>query len=234
MILSYERGEIADTVEFDVTLRESFPATADVPTRPVEAGADVADHVVPGAQQFSATVVVTDTPIVQPVTQMYGVVGTLEQQEIALGALSQMRRGANASSGAGAEYERASASGQITTLQWSEPFSRVERVIEVLDTIRREGLRCTVYTAIREFDDLYIVRVSPVRTRTKSVEIGLELVQVRVAQSQTVQLPEPEEPRARPGRDVGRQRTTEVADAVTQDRARSALSAVVDAIAGGA
>ena len=234
MILSYERGDTVDTVEFDATLRESFPATADVPTRPVEAGADIADHVVPGAQQFSATVVVSDTPVIAPVTQMYGVVGTVEQQEIALGAISQMRRGANASTGAAAEYERGNATARIATLRWSEPFSRVERVLDVLDTIRREGLRCSVFTTIREFDDLYVTRVSPVRTQTKSIEITLDLVQIRVAESQTVELPEPEEPRARPARDVGRQRTNEVTDEVTQERARSALVAVAEALGGGA
>lgn len=231
MILSYERAEVVDTVEFDVTLRETWTAEADVPTRPVESGADVADHVVPGAQRFSAVVVVTDTPIVAPATQMYGVVGTVEQQEIALGSLPRMRRGASGSTPA--EYERASTSARVSTLRWSERFSRVERVLEVLDTIRREALRCTVITTVREAGDLYITRVHAPRSATKSIEITLDFVQVRVAESATVDVPEPEEPRARPQVDAGRQRTTEVTDAVTRERATSALAAIA-AAAGGA
>jgi hypothetical protein len=234
MILSYERGDIVDTVEFDVTLRETFSAEADVPTRPVEAGADIADHVVPGPQRFSCTVVVSDTPVIQPATQMYGVVGTVEQQEIALGAIPRMRRGARGDNGGtAAEYERASASARVSTLQWSEAFSRVERVLDLLDTIRREALRCTAITTVREVADLFITRINAPRVLTKSIELTLEFVQVRVAESRTVDVPEPEEPRARPLSNAGRQRTTEVTDAVTQERATSALLALVQQ-AGGA
>lgn len=231
MILSYERDEIVDTIVFDVTLRESFEAAADVPTRPVERGADVADHVVPGARRFSAVVVVSDTPLVTPSTQMYGVVGTVEQQEIALGAVARMTKGADGR-GAAAEYDRASASAAVSTLRWSESFSRVERVLELLDRIRREALRCSVSTAVSELDELYLTRISAPRTRDRSIELTLDFVQVTLAESQVVDVPEPEEPRARPGVDAGRQRTTEVTDTVTQDRARSALAAVADFLGG--
>lgn len=231
MILSYERGDIVDTIEWDATIRETFSADADVPTRPVESGADIADHVVPGPQRFSCTVVVSDTPVTQPVTQMYGVVGTVEQQEIALGAVPRMRRGARGESGTAAEYERASVSARVSTLRWSESFSRVERVLDLLDTIRREALRCTAMTTVREVGDLYITRVNAPRALTKSIEITIEFTQVRVAESRTVDVPEPEEPRARRQVDAGRQRTADVADTVTQERATSALLAIVSGAA---
>lgn len=227
MILSYERDGVVDTIGWDVTLRETFTADADVPTRPVEAGADIADHVVPGPERFSCTVVVSDTPIVQPSTQMYGVVGTIEQQEIALGAVPRMRRGARGEGGTAAEYDRASASARVSTLQWSESFSRVERVLDLLQTIRREALPCTAITTVREVGDLYITRISAPRVLTKSIEISIDFTQVRVAESRTVDVPEPDEPRARPQVDAGRQRMAEVTDTVTQERATSALLAIV-------
>jgi len=231
MELLFERDSQVDLVQFDVTLRENFGAGATVPTRPVEAGADIADHVVPGSQKFSAVVVITDTPVVVPGTQMYGVTGQVESVDVSLGARGRMKKGADATKGKAAEYDSVNDSAKLSTLRFSESFSRVERVLALLDTIRREALRCTVLTTIGEIDDVYITGVSTPRTRTKGVEVTIDLVQVRTAQSQLVDAPEPEEPRARPGRDAGRQRTTEP-DAATQERGTSALLAVATALGG--
>jgi len=229
MELLFERGDQVELVQFDATLRESFGAGATIPTRPVEAGADVADHVVPGAQKFSAVVVITDTPLVVPGTQMYGVTGQVESVSLKLGGRPRMTKGANATKGTAAEYDSATDTAQVSTLHFSESFSRVERVLAVLETVRVEALRCTVLTTIRELDDVYLTSISTPRTRTKGVEVTLDFTQVRVAESQVVDLPEPEEPRARAGRDAGRQRTTEP-DAVTEERGTSALLAVATAL----
>lgn len=227
MILAFDNGSEVDTIDFDATLSERWDAKNSVTRRAVEQGADVADHVVIGAVDFSCVVVVSDTPITVPATQMYGITGQVRERDIDIGSVRKMRKGADAAKGTAAEYDVNSGTARIATLEFSEPFSRVERVGALLEQIRVNAWPCTVLTTTREDDDMQLATVSAPRSRGSSVEFSLTFTQVRTADSETVTVPDPVEPRARPSTEAGRQKLATVNDAPTQTSALSALAGML-------
>lgn len=224
MILAFDNGSEVDTIDFDATMSERWDAKNSVTRRPVEQGADVADHVVVGAVDFSCVVVVSDTPITVPTTQMYGVTGQVREREVDIGSVRKMRKGADAAKGTAAEYDVNSGTVRIATLEFSEAFSRVERIGALLEQIRKSAFSCTVLTTTREEDNMQLATISAPRTRGSSVEFSLTFTQIRTADSETVSVPEPAEPRARASTEAGRQKLAAVTDAPTQASALSALA----------
>lgn len=200
-------------IAFDATTRETHESTATATEHPVELGVDVTDHVRKDLDTLELQVVVSNTPVRAAATQMDGVAGLTGSVEI-VNAL-------------GLELAKAQ------VLIFSGEFDRTRAVYEELTRIQREGIIVGVITSLREYENMVILRVSPIRTATdgNSLVATVSLREIRVVESEIVEAPVPEEPRGRVQRSRGRNGTDE-GDENQNSRNQSWLAQGADVIRG--
>lgn len=199
-----------EAIAFDATLREVHNAGATVTAHTVESGASVADHVRPSAIKASFDCFVSDSPSEVPVTQMYGATGRVRAASLDGGKMPELETPAQ--KGRAARYVDRSVKATANVLQFDAEFSRVGRVYEQIDRLRRDATIVTATTLLDTLDNMVITNVSAPQTAKdgNGIVFGLELEQIRFAESQIVDVPEPDEPRGRPPVDDGAAATTEL------------------------
>lgn len=201
-------GEL-EVISFDATLREEHTATATVTQYPVEGGADAADHVVPSVVKKMFECFVSDSPSEVPLSHMFGVRGTLESVTLDGGTRKRMTRGATPTSAAEYEDEAIKVTAQV--LKFDGPFARRERVFEELERLRKERVLLTSITTLDTVENVVIsaLSFSLDSKEGEGVTFRLELTQITFAETQIVDVPDPEQPRARRPRDAGATTTSE-------------------------
>lgn len=198
-----------EAIAFDATLREVHSAGATVTEHAVERGANVADHVKPSVRKATFECFVSDSPVEVPVTQMFGVSGSVQSVSLDGGTLPELARAASRATAA--EYERRSVKATASVLQFDGDFARRERVYEQLERLRASATILSATTILAQLDDVVISNLSaPVAAEDgDGITFTLELTAVRFAETQLVEVPDPEEPRGRPSADAGATSTTE-------------------------
>jgi hypothetical protein len=196
-------------IVFDATPREVHSSGATVTEHALETGANIADHVRPSVLKTSFECFVSDSPVEVPVTQMYGVSGSVRAASLEAGTLPELTKGASGAKPA--TYEQRSVKATATVLQFDGEFSRVGRVYEQLDRLRKDATLLTATTLLDSLENMVITSLSAPQTAKDGdgITFGLELTQVRFAESQIVEVPDPEEPRARRSTEGGAAATTE-------------------------
>lgn len=217
-------------VAFDATVREVHQGGATVTEHPVERGVDVADHVRPAVDRLSVEAMVTNAPLETPGSQTDGATGAVEGVELDLpgraGFGAQLAKG-GASAQAAERIEEAQGQG-VNVLRFSQPFDRPRAVYDELRRLKDAGQLLSVVTGLREYDSMVIVAMSAPREEAReAISFTLDLVQVRLAESQIVDAPLPRELRGQPESNRGSQPAEEASQA-TEERT-SLLYSILEA-----
>lgn len=171
------------SVAFDAVTSITVEGTSVLTEHAVESGAPISDHKRANPRRITIEAVVSNTPIDRPPASGYGEASTVEV------------RTTKPDDGSGNVQEFLTA------------FDRIQDVIDTLDRLRLEATAVTLSTGRRTFEAVQIVSVSEPR----EVEDGdtqrftIEIQEVRIAQSRTVDAPRPREPRGARERDRGGQ-----------------------------
>jgi hypothetical protein len=220
----------------DVSVREGHDIAADVTEHPVEAGANVADHIRPQPATITIEGMVTNHPIQLPGGAHHeGAKVSAAPIEIQ-GEKSLGRAGlipgadqANAILGVVKIDLRSRRTFSATPLHFTRPFDRVTAVHKALLNLFETRQLVTVVTALTTYQNvaltnLHVERSGPGgRHRLEFQATGRVL---RVVNSQTVELPAPVSPRALPKLSAGAQATTPITTSPPID-ARSLLAKIV-------
>lgn len=209
MILIWETpsGEL-ESIEFDATLRETHSSAATITQHAVESGAAISDHVRPTNVHASFECFVSDSPTQMPLSQMYGVRGSIQAVNLEAGNARELVRGAHRSQEA--EYEDRAIRATANVLKFDGEFSRVGRVYEQLERLRKDATILTASTLLDTLENVVITNLSAPQTAADGdgITFTIELEQIRLAETQFVEVPDPVEPRARPPVDDGATTTT--------------------------
>jgi len=153
-------------LEFDAVTREEHAGEADLPEHVVESGASLNDHKRAKNRTIDITGIVSNTPLDFPPR-----------------------------SGFASQSISTSTVGGVIT--FSEDFNRVQDVAETIERLRVEPIDLTVETAIATYDNVQLAGYSIPRADPEdAAEFSLKFVQIRRAETQTVEAPLPREPRA--------------------------------------
>lgn len=215
LIWTNDAGEL-EVIAFDATLREEHTASATVTQYPVEGGADAADHVVPSVAKAVFDCFVSDSPSEVPLSHTYGVRGTVQGRELEAGTQRDAVRGAVKTTAA--EYERRAikATAQVLTFEGGT-LARRERIFEELERHRTGKTLLTAITQLRELDQVVITNLgAPLEaTDGDGITFRLELTAVTFAETQIVEVPDPDEPRGRRPVDGGATSTSEAGEGLS-------------------
>ncbi|MFW6031646.1 MAG: phage baseplate protein [Myxococcota bacterium] len=185
----------------DATVRESHQSTAEVTDHPVERGVDVADHVRIEPDEVVFDVWVSNTPTVEPETQMDGIGGEVRGFELDLPPRREMSRGARGSDPA--EYEDVEQSAGAQVLAFDAAFNRARRVHEELRRLQVTATLVQLITPLREYEDMVLRSITAPREGQDGITFAVEARQIRTAESEIVDVPIPESPRGRQQKNEG-------------------------------
>lgn len=213
MKIIYEENSELREIEFDATVSEKHEHIAEITVHPVES---FTDHVRAMPVRLSAEVHVSNTPIRGATKQLRL---TTETSRLAVGALPFKK----------ARWENQKAEVNANTVQFDEPEDRVASVDRTLRELLSRGAELTVVTSMGTYESMVISSVgTPRDVKSNAVVFALEMQQIFVASTSTVDAPEPLEPRARRRQDAGAQSPQEEplqsAWSRLGDRAREALA----------
>lgn len=185
-----ENGQ-EQSLKFDATVSDSHESTATITEHPVEEGAAISDHIRPDLDRVSLQVVVSNKPITAPTDHNDGVSGT--NQAVELGS------------------SRGESPIRAQVLVFDGALTRVRSVYEELLDLKNRAVPVRVLTSLREYEDMAIARVSPIREAVSgnSLVATVDFKQVLVVSSEIVAAPEPREPRGNPNEEKGRENTTD-------------------------
>lgn len=202
------------TLVFDAVTAETHEGTSVLTEHAVEEGAPLSDHKRVNPDRLTVEAIVTNTPLDAPPPSGYG--NTSVQASV----------------------------GEGNVVVFSATFDRIADVLFTLRRLRTEATPVTVSTAHHTYDNVQVVNVTNPREPGDgdAIRVNIDLQQVRVAQSRTVDTPQPREPRGAQTRDRGGQETSDETRRVSTlatmrdeyDRRRAAGESRTDAALGAA
>lgn len=169
------------TLEFDVVTSETHEGSSVLTERAVESGAPITDHKRANPRRVTIEAIVSNTPLGAPPASGYA--QTTIQTSIS------------------------KEDGRANVVVFSAEFDRIADVMATLDRLRLEATFVTLTTSRRSYDAVQIVSVSEPRSPEDgdSQRFMIEIQEVRIAQTRTVDAPRPREPRGSEPRDRGGQ-----------------------------
>jgi hypothetical protein len=205
LIFEQQLGKI-DSVEFDATLSELHSGEAKITEHPVEAGANVTDHIRPQPVSVQLDGVITNSPLQQGEYQLtIPPITPLQPQRVR--ASTTLIRGIEG------------------------PPHRAEAAYEALEQLRLSGTRCKVVTSLREYDSMVITSIECPRDAQigDAVRVRVTLVRIETAESRTVEARDRKQskpPEAKAKTDTGKKGTTAATKAENKSAAKSWLDGV--------
>ena len=196
----YESDSIYRILEFDAVITEGHEVTATLTEHPVERGADLSDHKRPGPRMLRLEGLVTNTPLgALPLT------GGLFEDITA------------SAQGTG--------SGKAVVTTFSASFDRVTAMLDKLTALTEGADLLTIVTDVRTYEDAELVSVTAPRVAESgdAITFALEIVQVRIADTQEVGAPVARFPRGRRARDNGAQNPAEATGDTAAGRAQGSI-----------
>lgn len=183
---------VEERIRFDAMVAEVHETTATVTSHPVERGANVGDHVRAQPRRLQLEAFVSDEPIDVPESHMDGVTGSVQPLDF-------------------------DGLGGAQVLQFSAPFRRTRAVYEELDGLSVNGVVLKIETPLRDYENVVLLRVSSPRTVRGGISFRIDVEQVRIAETDIVDLPTPRQTRGQREQNNG---TTATEDASAQQRQR--------------
>lgn len=164
--VSYSAGGSLISIAFDATIREQHISTSIVTEHPVEKGANVSDHVRPELDKLSVDVFVTNTPIHLPTTNMAGVGGRVSPLDLTVPVKNQLPIAVPGVGAilAGAGVLDSTITQRVQVLQFDSEFDRVRDIYDALRTLEESATLVSVFTSLREYDNMIIKSLSAPRT----------------------------------------------------------------------
>lgn len=170
-----------NTLEFDCVTSETHDGTSTVTEHAIESNAPISDHKYHNPRRLTIEALVTNTPLGAPPSSGYGdgVQITGEVRE------------------AGEDEPGAAQRPRASVVVFSADFDRMADVADTLDRLRIEATPVTITTRVRTYEDVQIASVLMPREPDDgdTLRLTIECVEVRIAQSRTVDSPAPREPR---------------------------------------
>lgn len=172
---------------FDATIDEAIDLLSDVSDFPVEQGADMTDHSRPKNPLLKLTTLVSNTPTRQVDPRGNGPRLTSDQFDVA----------------------RTNQRGNIQTYDTS--FDRVRTVFTELVRLKDSAIQLIVTAGYARYENMLIESLAFKRDAKtgQALSCAIGLKQVRIANTRTVQLPRPVEPRGHVSQNRGNQPATE-------------------------
>lgn len=210
------------------------------PTKhPVEVGAAITDHYIPGTDRLSLDVRITDSPIrsIEPEPEserfMIGEVsGAFEAVSLDLPAVLAPSRLAEAGPPARAiELEERQRQGGDVRI-WTPAITPVGRMAAIWQTIidaRDQAFTATIVTETRTYESMVLADAEALRGSARWLEIALEFEGIRQVETRFVEIAQPARPRNRRQRQQGSTPTEETTE---QEREQSLLSQGIEAVRG--
>ena len=226
-----DSGE-TDVVQFDIVLVLSPEDIGTLTKHPVEVGADVSDHyrddpdrlsieakvsTIPHPRDADVTLSALDLTLrtrTTPGTKTITLDVPSPPITPSLAGLAEAGINAIASAITGppkatvhAEPKTRNVSASAQAWQQRSPRNRVRDVYDRLLQFKHKRMLATVQPTMREYFDMMITRVAAPQTVEdgNAVTFGIDLERLRVADSETVQSPEPAEARGQTGKNKGTQ-----------------------------
>jgi hypothetical protein len=182
-----------NTLQFDCVTSETHEGVSELTEHAVETGAPISDHKREKPRRLTIECLVTNTPLGAPPPS-----GLSGASQITAEIQPEPE---TTESGQSAPGQRARAN----VLIFSAPFDRMTEVFETLDRLRVEATFVTITTRVKTYDALQIVSVTSPREPGDgdSIRFSIECSEVRIAQTRTIDTPEPREPRGATTTDRG-------------------------------
>lgn len=209
-------------VQFDAITAETHEALMAITSHPVEEGADVSDHARPEAERITIEGTVSSKPLfTNPGVEKLMSFGTIPLK------LAKKKSGISLNTFTPGGLTRA-VTGFVSSLLHPEPKSflglkataqfpnRGRDLHTVLTRARFDGALVTVVSPnVQVLDNMMIERVAVPRTPEAgtSLPIQIDLKQVRIVKSETVDAPQPAEARGKPQNNKGSQAAKKADDA---------------------
>lgn len=230
-------------LSFDATLQGVHNAAAEASSAPLDTNAIVTDHVRASPRAFTLDVEVTNTPLIPP-EGFGGVDTTVDAPKV----FRDYTRFASAFGTAGVFVPFAGTVGAqagatpalvtdaferdgVRTIQYPTPFNRCKDVFDALETLRRNGTPVRVVSKLATYEEVVIVNLVVTEDPSDAIMIGVDFVEIRRAESQTIRVDPPvAEKRAQKAKASGSQAKYEPSTQ-TQSTARLGLSALADIVA---
>jgi hypothetical protein len=219
-------------IELDATVREQHGSSTVVSKHPVEAGADVTDHVRPEQDTLTLEAVISNQPLSTPATHMGGAVGAVAPINLPMhevSALTRRRDVGGAKNNAGLERPAGPPKTTANVMQWSASFDHARLVYDELRGLSLRGDVVSVLTPLREYDNLVLTSVEVTREASTgdSLPVSLSFTRIRRVSVQTVDVPRALEERGRRTRNLGNQPAVPVPPAQAE-RIRSVAVALYE------
>lgn len=214
-------------IAMDATVRETHTSTAIATEHPVEAGANVTDHVRADLPRLSVEAFVTNAPIRVPRVlsissalnpgsdQLDGITGNAENVELDVPDPPINRNVAGLVGAAFGALFPSPHSARV--LRFSGEFDRVGKVYALMSAIVELGTPCIIGTSLRKYENMVIENLSTPVESADAIQFTFDAKEIRTVESEIVEAPEPVEDRARQRRRRGAQQTTP-AKVVTEGR----------------
>lgn len=216
-------GAELDLIEFDAAIRIVHTSSAIVSKYPIERSAtldqSLADHIVVEGDRISLEAVVTNTPIA-PIGNTGG-----EMRATVFDVESNYLQ-KPAQGGELGEIGQRTTGFAAHVLQFDAPFDRVLDVYNALLAIR--GQAVTLITPLRQYDNVAIVDVQAPQDVRDAITFSIQFEVLRTGSTESVEAPDPVEPRGRPRVPQGAQSTTEATAATQQEGTASLARNLID------
>lgn len=196
-----EVGTAFHILEFDAVTSEEHSAESELTSHVVETTEAISDHKRPKPRRINIEATVTNTPLGFPPSSGFN------------------------GRAVSAEVRKQVGDAKANVVVFSEEFDRITDVEQTLDRLRREAIDLTVATRVRTYENVQLVSVSiPRKDPVDAIDIRLELREVFRAETQTVDAPQPREPRGQGRRaSASEPREETVAEDADEDTADQSL-----------
>jgi len=214
--ISYVEGDSFVFVEFDAVMTENHEVMSTITSHAVERGADISDFKRPGQKHIRLEGLVTNTPLGAP--PLSGLNSNASNVTVQTRAVP------------GAKDSRA------VTQQFSEAFDRVKDMLAELTSLTENSVLLSIATDVATYEDVQLISMSAPRDSESgnAITFTIELVQIRIAETSTVDVPRPSQPRGRTRRNNGAQTTTQTNTSQTPPAPRDRRSAALQLAEGAA
>lgn len=177
------------TLEFDVETRVSHKGTSVLTEHAVESGAPISDHKRATPKTISIEAIVTQTPLGDPPASGYGAADRVR------GATREDKEGSGA-----------------TVYVYPATFDRIRDVETTLERLRLEATPVTLSTRVRTYEQVQLINVAVEESDEDAITLTIDVQEVRIAQTRSIDTPRPREPRAAPTTERGAQEGTDETD----------------------
>lgn len=204
-------------VVLDATIAENYDYEAQVTRHPVEEGSDITDNY--RLEPFAYTIqgLVTNHPIIAPVTQAGGVAPArheftweVESYNVPIVGLQIGGPGIIGQVTGGISRDLGFNERKSTANGFNQPFDRVRGVFDAMRTLMVQKKVITIIADLDAFDNMVVRGYTVTRDQStgEALDFTAEVRQIRVVTSSTVEVPEPKGPREVPQSKDGRRQNS--------------------------